>query len=388
MVASGLHPELIREPAGVQDVCTRAAAAGVVAIDTESDSLHSYFHKLCLIQVSFAGDHFVLDPLVLTREELRPLVQLLAEPKVEKVLHGADYDLRVLDRDLGARVVHLRDTQVAAQLLGEPLTGLAALIEREAGVTLDKKFQRADWGHRPLTPELLEYAAGDTAHLALLRSRLAEKLAGLGRLPWWEEECAALEAVRWEEPAPDPLAFERIKGARKLAAQARDRLAALHLWREREAAAADVPPFRIMNAEVLLVLAQNPPADLAALGEVRGVGRSTVRRFGREILYTVSQAPPAPDRTARTRFTLDRVREARIKQARAARDAVAGALAIEPGVLGSRAALEAVVDRQPCDEEELRGCLARAWRTALLAPVLLPLVASWRAAGPRDAHPA
>ena len=388
MVVSGLHPELICDPARVQDVCTRASAAGVVAVDTESDSLHSYFHKLCLIQLSFAGNNFVIDPLALTREELGAFAGLLADGRVEKLLHGADYDLRVLDRDLGARVVHLRDTQVAAQLLGEPLTGLAALIEREAGVTLDKKYQRADWGHRPLTPELLAYAAGDTAHLELLRSRLSEKLVGLGRLPWWDEECAALESVRWEEPAPNPLAFERIKGARKLAGQARDRLAALHLWREREAAAADVPPFRIMNAEVLLELAQSPPADLAALGEVRGVGKSTVRRFGRDILYTISQAPQVAERAARARFTLDRVREARIKQARAARDAVAGALAIEPGVLGSRAALEAVVDRQPRDEAELRGCLARAWRTALLAPVLLPLVASWRAAGPRDAHPA
>lgn len=388
MVASGLHPELIRDPARVQEVCTRAAAVGVVAVDTESDSLHSYFHKLCLIQVSFAGNHFVLDPLALAREELRPFAELLADPRVEKLLHGADYDLRVLDRDLGARVVHLRDTQVAAQLLGEPLTGLAALIEREAGVTLDKKYQRADWGHRPLTPELLAYAAGDTAHLELLRSRLADKLAGLGRLPWWDEECAALESVRWEEPAPDPLAFERIKGARKLAGQARDRLAALHLWRERQAAADDVPPFRIVNSEVLLALAQNPPADLAALAAVHGVGKSTVRRFGREILYTISQAPAVPERMPRARLTPDRVREARVKQARAVRDGVAAGLAVEPGVLASRAALEEVVDRLPRDEGELRGCLARAWRTALLAPLLLPLVASWRAMGPRDAHPA
>ncbi len=388
MEAGGLQPQLVCDPAGVQHVCARAAAAGVVAIDTESDSLHSYFHKLCLIQMSFAGQHTVLDPLALGRDGLRPFADLLADPGVEKLLHGADYDLRVLDRDLGARVVRLRDTQVAAQLLGEPQTGLAVLIEREAGVTLDKKYQRADWGHRPLTPELLAYATGDTAHLELLRGRLAEKLAALGRLPWWDEECLALEAVRWEEPVPDPLAFERIKGARKLTGQARDRLAALHLWRERQAAGDDVPPFRIANSEVLLALAQAPPADLTELAGVHGVGKSTVRRFGREILRVTSQAPPVPAREARERFTVDRVREARVKQARVVRDQLAGELAVEPGVLASRAALEAVVDRRPRSEAELRGCLARAWRTAVLEPVLLPLVESWQGTGARNAHQA
>ena len=127
---------------------------------------------------------------------------MLADPGVEKVLHGADYDLRVLDRDLGARVVRLRDTQVAAQLLGEAQTGLAALVGREAEVVLDKRHQRADWGRRPLTHELLAYAAADTAYLELLRRRLSERLAALGRLAWWEEECVALEAIRWEPPAP------------------------------------------------------------------------------------------------------------------------------------------------------------------------------------------
>jgi ribonuclease D len=383
--AQTLKPELIDEPAGVARVCARATDAGVVALDTESDSLHSYYHKLCLIQLSFAGEHAVLDPLALERESLRPLADLLADPGVDKVFHGADYDLRVLHRDLGARVVRLRDTQLAAQLLGEGQTGLAALVEREAGITLDKRHQRADWGSRPLSAELLAYAAGDTAYLELVRGRLAERLTAIGRFGWWEEECLALESVRWEPPVPDPLAFERIKGARRLAGEARDRLAALHAWRERGAAAGDVPPFKILRAETMLALAETPPADLGVLALVPGVGQTTVRRHGREILRVLAQPPPAPPRERRERAPVDREREARVRQARTVRDGLARELSLDPGVLAPRSALELVADRRPREERDLAGCLGRRWRTEVLAPALLPLVASWES-GASAAH--
>jgi ribonuclease D len=382
-----LRPQLIDEPSAIARVCARAAGAGVVALDTESDSLHSYFHKLCLIQLSFAGQHAVLDPLALGRDGLSPLADLLADPRVEKVLHGADYDLRVLHRDLDARVVRLCDTQLAAQLLGEAQTGLGALVEREAGITLDKRHQRADWGNRPLSAELLAYAAGDTAYLELLRGRLAERLAALGRLEWWEEECLALEAVRWEPPVPDALAFERIKGAGRLAGEARDRLAALHAWREREAASQDVPPFKVTHSETLLGLASNPPADLAALALVPGVGKSTVRRYGPEIMRLIAHPPPVPPREPRKRPAVDREREARVRQARALRDGVAKELSLDPGVLAPRSALELVVERRPRDAGALAACLGRRWRTAVLAPALLALVAGWDGAPAAHAEP-
>ncbi len=384
-----LNPELVTDEAGVRRVCRRAAAVGTVALDTESDSLHSYHHKLCLIQLSFAGAHAVLDPLAIGRDALRPLAEMLADPGVLKLMHGADYDLRVLDRDLGARVVRLADTQVAAQLLGEPQTGLAALVEREAGVALDKKYQRADWGARPLPADLLAYAAGDTAYLELVRTRLAARLEELGRAAWWAEECEALEAIRWEPPVPDPLAFERIKGAKRLAGEARDRIAALHAWREGVAAAEDVPPFKILRGDTMLALAASAPADLAALGAVPGVGRGTVRRAGREILRVLASAPQVPPRPRSPRVAVDREREARVKQAREVRDRVAKELAIEPGVLAPRAGLEQIVDGLPRDESAVAGCLGRRWRASVLAPALLELAAAWREGARRpDAAPA
>jgi len=389
MEHTALRPRLVADEAGVREVCRRAAAARSAALDTESDSLHSYHHKLCLIQVSVDGEHSVLDPLALGREGLRSLVELLEDRAVEKVMHGADYDIRVMHRDLGARTVNVADTQIAAQLLGEPQTGLAKLVEREAGVVLDKRYQRADWGARPLAPELLGYAAGDTAYLSQLRGALEGRLGALGRVEWWREECAALEAIRWETPEPDPLAFERVKGSGRLVGPARDRLAALYDWRERLAASQDVPPFKVLRAESLLDLAVAPPSDLDGLAATPGVGKGNVRRVGSEILRVLGAPPEAPPRRVRERFEVDKAREARVRQARDARDRLAKELAIEPGVLASRAALEQVVDRQPHDADGIRACLGRRWRAEVLAPALIDLVASWRhPAGRPHAEPA
>jgi ribonuclease D len=180
-----------------------------------------------------------------------------------------------------------------------------------------------------------------------------------------------------------------VKGSRKLAGEARDRLAALYAWREQIAAGQDVPPFRVLRAETLLALAQSPPSDLEALAATPGVGRGNVRRFGQDILRTLGHPSEAPPRLPRRRFEVDREREARVRQARDARDLVAKELKIEPGVLASRAALEQVVDRGPIDRSQLRACLGRDWRTEALAPALLALVAAWRNPAVRsDAQPA
>ena len=370
-------PPLLRQPDEVAHWCREAAACGLVALDTEADSFHSYFHKLCLIQLSFGGRSVLLDPLALGREGLAPLAGLTADPGVVKVLHGADYDLRLLDRDLGARARSLRDTQLAAQLLGESQTGLAALLAKELGVTLDKSLQRADWSVRPLTPELLAYAAADTSHLERLAERLGARLAALGRSAWWEEECRELEAVRWQPPAREELAFERLKGARRLRGAARDRIAALHGWREQLAAGSDVAPFRVLGGDALLAIAERAPATLEELAKVPGVGAGTVRRFGPDLLRLVATAPPAPPPAPREYHPPDRERERRVKELRAARDAVAAALAVDPGVLAPRAALEAVADGRPASPAAVGACLGRRWRTEVLAEALLAVVAAW-----------
>jgi len=373
-----LEPLWIEQVDDVVALRERARRAGTIAVDTEADSFHSYRHKLCLVQVSSQGVHALLDPFRLGPQGLAPLVEVLQDRNCLKVMHGADYDVRTLDRDLGARVLGLADTQVAAQLVGERHTGLAHLVEKELAVRLNKDLQRADWSVRPLTAAHRAYAAADTAYLEALLERLSARLRVLGRLSWWEEECRALEDVRYEPPVSDAFAFERVKGARALKGQARDRLAALYRWREEVASAADVAPFKVMGADAMLRLAREVPADLEAFAKVPGVGRATVRKYGVMLLELLRQAPPAPAREPAVRQPVDRVFEAKVKVARAARDERARELGLEPGVLAPRERLEEVVRALPADVDTLAQCLGRRWRAVALAPALLPLTASWR----------
>ncbi len=295
-----LNPIWVASADDVSEVADACSAAGRFSLDTEADSLHSYFHKVCLLQVTAGDRHFLLDPLMLSREVLHPLLEVMADPAVPVLMHGADYDVRVLDRDLGGRLAGLEDTQIMAQLLGEPRTGLAALLERDVGVTLDKRYQRADWGQRPLPPQLLAYAAADTAFLETLAGRLRPRLEALGRWSWAEEEFARLEAVRFVPPEADPLAFERLRGARGLKGTARDRVFTLHRWREERAQELDVPPFRVMANGPLVAVAEEPPDDTSGLARVDGLGPRFVRRWGREVLRQLSRPQAAPPRARRT----------------------------------------------------------------------------------------
>lgn len=351
-----------------------------MAMDTEADSFYAYFQKLCLVQLSFAGRHALVDPLALSRAGLDPLVELLEDPSVTKVFHGADYDVRVLHRDLGARVRGLEDTQVAAQLLGEPRTGLAAMLLKELGVVVAKEHQRADFRRRPLPETLRRYAATDTAHLLALAEILRRRLSEMGRVGWWLEECRFLEGVEWSSPSTPAAPHERIPGAGKLAGVARDRLVALAQWRERVAAELDVAPFRVVRNETLLQLAREGAASLAELAGRAGVGKALARRFGKELLAILATPPPAPPRAPAPPRRVDRERERRTAQLRAVRDQVASQLGIDGSLLAPRAALEALVDGRVADREGLHRCLGREWRTAVLAPHLLPVLASFSAA--------
>ncbi len=379
-----LNPVWIAHSEGVGQVVDACAAAGRFALDTEADSLHSYFHKVCLVQVSAGDRHFLLDPLELDREALGPLLELLADPAVPVLMHGADYDVRVLDRDLGARIGGLQDTQIMAQLLGEARTGLAALLERDVGVELDKRYQRADWGQRPLPPQLLAYAAADTAFLEALVGRLRPRLEALGRWGWAEEEFARLEAVRFVPPEPDPLAFERLRGARALKGPARDRLFALYDWRERRAQQLDVPPFRIMPNGPLVAVAAKPPKDAAEVAKVDGLGPRFVRRWGREVLEQLAQPGEAPPRVRRRGNGPPSAElKARVKALLVARDRVAGDLGLDSGLVCARAVAEAVAgcETRPPSREDLARCGLVGWRLGLLAEPFLEVLANDGAAG-------
>ena len=373
-----LKPEWINTAKGVRRAAELCAANGHFALDTEADSMHSYFHKVCLIQITAAGRHLVIDPLALEPSDLAPLWKVVGDPSTPVLMHGADYDIRILDRDYGARVGGLQDTQIMAQLLGEEKTGLAALLDKELDVRLDKRYQRADWGRRPLKAAQLAYAAADTAYLGDLTGRLRSRLEELGRWGWAEEEFRALEGVRHASAEPDPVAFERLKGARALRGGDRDRLYSLHQWRDREARAFDVPPFKILGNKQLMLLAQEPPTDLVELGKTEGIGPRAVRRWGRELLRTVGRPQPAPEwapipRGAKAEPAVRR----RIKGLLAARDEKAAALSLQGGLLCPRVCMDAVATRVPlCSTvDDLADAGLKGWRLEVLAEAFLAALA-------------
>jgi len=363
---------LITRPRDLLEFLEQAGRQTRIALDTEGASFHRYVDRVYLIQLSTERETALIDPLALP--DLSPLGPVLASEAVEVVFHDADYDLRVLDRDYGFRVRRIFDTRIAAQLLGEPAVGLAALLEKYFGVRLNKKLQRADWSVRPLPPEMLSYAAADTQHLLPLRDLLADRLASAGRSEWAAEEFRRLEQVRWS--APQQEAYQRLKGASTLAPSSRAVLRALLGWRDRVAGAQDRSPFRVFPNEALLAIARAVPRTLEELTRVPGVPPVLVRRHGSELLAAIEEGLASPPERAqpalRTRERPDPAQLARLERLKALRNQRAVELGLEPGVLCPNATLAAVARAAPRSVEDLQRVEElRAWQLEALGAAAL-----------------
>lgn len=345
-----------------------------LAVDTEGASFHRFIDRVYLLQLSTRNHHAIFDPLAVTPPP--GLGALLADTGVEVVFHDADYDLRLLHQDYGWRVGRLFDTRVAAQLLGIRQFGLAALLESEFGVRLDKRHQRADWSMRPLSEAMLAYAAQDTMHLLPLRDRFRARLEKQGRMHWAEEEFARLQRVEWEPDAPDA-AFLRIKGARDLSRRELALLRELVRWRDRAAAAVDRATFRVMANEALLEIARLAPSTPDDLAAIKGVPRNLSPARAAEVLAAVKVGTDVPEddlpKVPRApRWDRDPHFDARVSVLRTARDTVAEQLGLEPGVLCSRDRLEAVARQVPETADELSAIPdLRRWQIAVLGDELI-----------------
>jgi ribonuclease D len=340
-----------------------------IALDTEGASFHRFVDRIYLLQLSTRDATAVIDPLAVGRPQR--LGALLEDQRIEKVLHDADYDLRLLHQDYGWHARNVFDTRIAAQLLGLTAFGLAALLDKHFGVRLDKKHQRADWSMRPLTPGMLDYAAQDTMYLLELRDRMREALEQAGRWEWAVEEFQRLEGLRWEdEDASD--AYFRVKGARDLSRRELARLRELVQWRDSIAAELDRATFRVAGNEVLLEAARRAPRTIPELLEIKGVPRALAERRGRELLDAVKRGDAVretdlPRFPRAQRWERDADFEDNVSRLKRVRDDAAKRLSIDPGFLCSRDRLEAVVRRKPQTAGELAEVKdLRRWQISLL----------------------
>lgn len=372
---------LIQSQAELEALFQRLRTEPLLAVDTEAASFHRYRDRVYLLQLSSRQETAVVDPLAVS--SLAPLGAVLADPNIEIVFHDADYDLRLLGHEYGFRSANLFDTRIAAQLLNEPGVGLAALLEKYLGVRLDKRYQRADWSARPLTSEMLAYAAADTRHLPVLRDLLRDRLRELRRLEWAEEEFELLTAVRRSAPEPNEPGYLRIKGAKALSGRAQAVLRELFQWREEVARRSDKAAFRILNNEPMVFMAKAPPTDLAALKAIKGISPEQADRRGKEILAAVQRGLDIPDqdlpRVERPlRRQPDAAYEVRLERLKAARNVLATEYDLAPGVLCPNGVLEAIARVNPAsleqmaDIKELRRWQLREIGGKLLAAVQQP----------------
>ncbi|SRR5581483_3491181 len=347
---------VISSDAALAALLPRLAVVDPIAIDTEADSLHCYFEKLCLVQISVPGEDVLVDPLA--DFSLAPLFEMLATK--ELVLHGADYDLRLMRRVGFTEPRVIFDTMIAARLVGQTEFSLAALITKYFGVTLAKGSQKANWAKRPLSALMAEYAKNDTHYLLELADKLGAELRSLNRWEWFRQSCARAIEVAKTDRDRDVENIWRISGSHELRGLSAAVLRALWQWRDQEARAVDRPPFHILQNDKLIECAR----AFATGGRVSvpHLSSSRAKRFfaaAESALRLPEEEWPMIVRKPRPRSTPDQDRLFNALKIR--RDKAASELRLDPTLIAPKAVLESLA----ADQESAKSKLL-PWQRELL----------------------
>lgn len=340
---------IIETETELADLVTELESVPVFAVDLEADSMHHFKEKVCLLQLATSRISVLIDPLVMP--DLSALRPAFANPKIKKVFHGADYDVRSLYRDFEIDVHHLFDTQLASMFLGIRETGLEAVLKNRFDVKLDKKFQRKDWSVRPLPAEMLAYAAKDAVYLVRLAAELKTELKAKGRLAWVEEECALLSRVRPPEDNGNPL-FLKSKGAGKLKRRELAVLEELLKFRRVIACKKDRPLFKVFGNGPLIKIATRGPRTLNSLERLRQLSPRQVAMYGKDIIAAVKtgfEVPPdkLPAYPRKKAPQLPPQVPDRIQALKGWRDRKAAELELDPPLLLTKMQLTAVATECP-----------------------------------------
>ena len=300
-------PTLVSSAKQLQAMLRVLLVQPAVAVDTESNSMHAYRERVCLIQFSIPGCDYIVDPLAI--QDLTVLQPLFADDGIEKVFHAAEYDMICLWRDFGCKVRGLFDTMMAARALGWERVGLAAILRETFSVSVSKKFQRADWGKRPLSADQLTYAQLDTRYLLRLREHQYQELHKRGQWPEVREEFERISRVSSRNRAGITMnernteGFWRINGVRKLSKRECAVLRELYIYRELVAERIDQPISRVIGDGVLLRIAQRSPRVVGTLRGVHGLSGGQIKKYGSGILQAVQRGlrarPPVPPQVIR-----------------------------------------------------------------------------------------
>lgn len=374
-----VHTEymLIENDADLKKIIPELKGEAAIGVDLEADSMFHYQEKVCLVQISTQRLNLLIDPLSV--EDLSPLAPVFADPRIRKILHGSDYDIRSLYRDFGIEVRSLFDTQIAARFLGLRETSLASLLQEKFNVSSDKKYQKKDWSQRPLPAPMLQYGVQDTCHLLSLAGILERELMEKGRLFCVEEECELLSSVRPNSSKKRPF-FPNFKGAARLDPRSLAVLENVLVLRDQLAKRRDCPHFKVLGNKPIIEIVRIKPVTKTDLAGIKDLSLKQIDRMGRSLIEEVREGLSLSEEMLPVypKKVWQRLRSketARVKELKSWRERLGGKWGVDPAVVCTNAQIEAIAIANPGKSEEMEGIKGvRKWQIKLFGPDICNLL--------------
>jgi ribonuclease D len=347
-----------------------------IAVDTESNSLHAYHEQVCLIQFSTQKKDYLVDPLAFN--SLDGLTPIFANPKIEKVFHAAEYDLICLRRDFGFTFSNIFDTMLVARILGYKAVGLGDLLTERFQIQVEKRNQRANWGSRPLSWELLRYAQIDTHFLIELRNQLYKELKLKDLWALAKEDFAIACKGNGLVEHKKCMNWERLDRQRILSPRERTILYELWKCREQLGEQTNRPVFKILSNERLMVLAQAAPKTGKAL-EHLGLTLRQIKRYGGEVLAAIRRGKVAPIIRYSSSKRPPQIFLNRLELLRTWRKKTAQQRGVESDIILPRRYLNSIAEKNPGNEHELAEVMEHSpWRLAHFGGEILDTIRKTR----------
>ena len=373
MTAETLPPPVwVDEQHSLQQMIGELSAQPRVAVDTESNSLHAYRERVCLIQFSIPHVDFVLDPFSI--KDLSSLGPFFENSSIEKIFHAAEYDLVCMRRDFGFQFANLFDTMQAARILGYAFVGLDNILLEKFGVRIDKRHQKANWGARPLTRQQIDYARHDTHYLFQLRDLLEGQLREMGRWELARDDFALACHVELPKERMSGASWRRFAARKDISPRELTILYELCVARDQIAENLDRPAFKVIGDDMLLAMARNTPVDSNTLAEI-GLSMKQVRLWGGSILAAIARGAGAPlikrDQAQRPSDAMLK----RLDRLKTWRKTLAKEMNVESDIVLPKIYLNSIAENPPNNLRELEEIMAGSpWRLRHYGTQILHLV--------------
>ena len=352
-------PLWVDDQESIERTCASLMQSNQIGVDTESNSLYAYREQVCLLQLSNKQGDFLIDPHA--KVDLSPCAQIFASPIIEKIFHAAEYDILCLKRDFGFEFNHLFDTMHAARILGMEKLNLPSLLSELLGVERERNFQKANWGKRPLSKEMLHYARLDTHYLIELRDLLEHRLEQNNLLDLAREDFLRISRI---EPAKRNLPlYAQVSGYHLLDPQSLAILDELCKFRDRMAQVLNRPHFKVISSSALLAVAEAQPMTTDELKNIKEVSSKIAERYGRDLIEAVKKGANKPPIVLEKRSRPSQDYLDRLQALQNWRKNTAKQMGVQSDIVLPREILDDIAAKHPKNKEELQCIMAEVpWR--------------------------